>query len=460
MAGALKIVLSQANETPTSVQPPLGLGYLAAVLREAGHEPVVLGPKDFTASPKAFVKSVQRHDPDLVGLSFLTPALPIVRDWATALHEWSRDLPIVLGGPHTTALPSQTLRYTGADYAVVGEGEKTFRTLVQALAERSAGQLPGVVKHDSSTDKIERPPLIQDLDSLPFPAWDLIRPERYPPTPHGAFYRRFPIAPIMSTRGCPFNCSFCASAATWNRRLRRRNPENVVEEIEYLFHRHGVCEIHFEDDNLTAKKDHAGTICEHILSRGLDITWTCPNGVRIDTLDRDLLRLMRRSGCYMLGLGIETANQKLSDAVGKKLDLSCLEEKVHLMKEVGIDAYGFFLLGLPGETWETAQETIDLACRLPFAQVHFSHLVPLPGSRIFNEWAANRDLDAIPWEQFDSKVKTLWRTDALGPDDIMRLRHKAWHRFYMRPAPLFRMISKIRPRQIPYIAQRLLSGRV
>lgn len=460
MAEGLKVVLSLASETPTSVQPPLGLGYLAAVLRQAGHEPVILTPENFTASPEAFVESVRKHAPDLVGLSFLTPSFPIIRKWIAALRESTTDLPIVLGGPHTTALPLQTLQYTGADYAVVGEGEISFCALADALAGDSTGRLPGVVCREDPADAIERPPLIQDLDSLPFPAWDLIRPERYPPTPHGAFFRRFPIAPVMTTRGCPFNCSFCASAATWNRRLRRRSPENVIEELDYLVRHHGVREIHFEDDNLTSRKDHAGRISELILSRGLDIAWACPNGVRIDTLDRDLLQLMRRSGCYMLGLGIETANQELSDAVGKKLDLSCLEEKVHLMKEMGIDAYGFFLLGLPGETQETAEETIDLACRLPFAQVHFSHLVPLPGSRIFNDWVAERDLDSIPWEHFDSKLKTLWRTEALGPDDIMQLRRKAWQRFYMRPKPFFRMLSKIRPRQIPYIAQRLLTGRV
>jgi radical SAM superfamily enzyme YgiQ (UPF0313 family) len=219
----------------------------------------------------------------------------------------------------------------------------------------------------------------------------------------------------------------------------------VVHEVEYLTRYHGIREIHFEDDNLTARKEHAAAICEGLLSCGLD---------------RDLLRLMRRSGCYMLGLGIETANQSLSDAVGKHLDLSCLEETVHLMKEIGIGTYGFFLLGLPGETRATAHETIDLACRLPFDQVHFGHLVPLPGSRIFTDWLGGRDLDGVPWDRFDYKVRSLWRTEALSADEITQLRRKAWIRFYLRPRPLLRMASKIRPRQIPFLVERIITGRV
>ena len=122
--------------------------------------------------------------------------------------------------------------------------------------------------------------------------------------------------------------------------------------------------------------------------------------------------------------------------------------------------FGFFLLGLPGETHETARETIDLACRLPFAQVHFSHLVPLPGSRIFKEWVGEKDLDSIPWDHFDSKVQTLWRTEALSSDEIMDLRRRAWFQFYLRPGPMLTMILKIRPRQIPFIIRRLIAGRI
>ena len=460
MPSNVPVVLSQCCQTRTSVQPPLGLGYLAAVLQQGGHAVVILNPRDFTASPQTFVDSVRKHRPEIVGLSFLTPSLPAVRDWVRVLRVWNPEIAVVLGGPHVTALPEHTLRYTGADYAVLGEGETVFRQLVGSLTQGSVGTLSGVVRREALSDKVERAPLIEDLDSIPFPAWDLIKPERYPPTPHGAFYNRFPIAPIITTRGCPFDCSFCASKATWHRRLRCRGPESVVNEIEYLARHHGVREIHFEDDNLTSRKDHIAAICEGLLSRDIDMAWTCPNGVRIDSLDRDLLRLMHRSGCYMLGLGIETANQSLSDAIGKRLDLSCLEEKVFLMKEIGIKTYGFFLFGLPGETRETAQDTIDLACRLPFDQVHFGQLVPLPGSRIFTAWLGDRDLDSVPWDHFDYKLQNLWRTDALSAEEIARLRRKAWSRFYLRPRPFLRMVSRIRPRQIPFLVERLITGRV
>jgi len=460
MGRGVTVVLSQNCQTRTSVQPPLGLGYLAAVLRQAGHNVVILPPRNFTASPDRFVASVREYQPDIVGLSFLTPSLPAVRDWVHAIRAWNPKISVVLGGPHTTALPEHTLEYTGADYAVLGEGETVFQRLVDSVAQGSAVAHAGVVSRSMPPGKTERAPLIEDLDSLPFPAWDLIRPEQYPPTPHGAFYRRFPVAPVITTRGCPFDCSFCASKATWSRRLRCRSPENVVDEIAYLVRRHGVREIHFEDDNLTARKDHVAAICECLLSRGLDITWTCPNGVRIDSLDRDLLHLMHRSGCYMLGLGIETGSQSLSDAAGKHLDLSCLEEKVYLMKGIGIEPYGFFLFGLPGETLETAQQTVDLACRLPFDQVHFGHLVPLPGSRIFADWPGSRDLDSVPWDHFDYKVRTLWRTEALSAGEIARIRRKAWLRFYLRPRHFLKMVSKIRPRQIPFLLERIVTGRV
>lgn len=218
-------------------------------------------------------------------------------------------------------------------------------------------------------------------------------PRRYRKAPHGGLIKRFPVAPVVSTRGCPFECSFCASPTLWEKRIRFRSPEKIVEEIELLVGRFGVREIHFEDDNLTLRRSHVEKICGLILEKGLDISWAAPNGVRADSLDRDLLELMKKSGCYFLSFGLESGNQSILDRAAKDVSLDTMERVIRETREAGIMTQGFFSFGLPGETEATINETIEFAKSSGLDRAQCLLLDILPGSRLWEELKGEYEID-------------------------------------------------------------------
>jgi len=266
--------------------------------------------------------------------------------------------------------------------------------------------------------------------------------------PHGAFVKKFPVAPIITTRGCPFNCSFCASKCMWMQKLRFRNPIRVVDEIELLNKQYGVKEFHFEDDNFTANKNHAMKVCQEIIRRNLDIVWACPNGVRIDTLDEQLLRIMKKSGCYLLAFGIETGSQEIADNMNKHLDLSKVPEKLKMVRDAGIETWGFFIIGLPGDNVKTISKTIDFAVSNAFRRAQFCIFTPLPGSEIFSKME-NKDYD---WDKFNF-FNTAYCT-SLQEKEIQELHKKAFRKFYLRPSIIFGLIRNLKLRQVKWLLKR------
>ncbi|MEK7817568.1 MAG: radical SAM protein, partial [Actinomycetota bacterium] len=309
-------------------------------------------------------------------------------------------------------------------------------------------------------------------------AWDLMDPRSYPDLPHQLLHKKFPVAPVMTSRGCPYDCSFCASTALWGRGWRTRSAANVVDEIEMLVRDFDVKEIHFEDDNFTLKASHAAAVCEEILRRGIDIVWACPNGVRIDTLDDDLLELMRRSGCYSLGFGIESGSQAVLEKNNKKLKLDRVADQVRMVKRHGIEAFGFFIIGLPGETADTIRETIRYARRVPIDRANFGLLSPLPGSGIFNEYVlaksggeakavggakssgeAKSGGDAKSGsEGFDHRVLNYFNPFPIGGLDsreLNRWQRRAVYSFYLRPGPLLKVVRDLRPAQVKQMLRAL-----
>ena len=288
------------------------------------------------------------------------------------------------------------------------------------------------------------------------PAWDLMPPKEYPPAPHGAVVKRFPVAPIVTTRGCPFNCAFCASKCIWHRKLRFRSAKNLVDEIELLVNEYGVRELHFEDDNFTANREHALSICNEITKRKLDITWACPNGVRIDELDQELLIRMRESGCYLLAFGLESGSQMILDGVNKKLDINMVQEVIRMVKDVGITTWGFFIIGLPGETKQTARETIEFAKRMPLDRAQFCMFTPLPGSDAYDEWVKREKIEDFEWEKFNF-YSVVYESDSLQKKDLAELQRKAFREFYFRPKILFNLVKNIKPQQIRWLLRRMLA---
>ena len=232
-----------------------------------------------------------------------------------------------------------------------------------------------------------------------------------------------------------------------------RSAKNVVDEIELLVQEYGVKEIHIEDDNFTLVKKHAMQICREIVNRGIDIRWKCPNGVRVDGIDRELLQLMKSSGCYQIAFGIESGNQKTLDSMNKNLDLNRVRQVVKTSKDVGLEVHGFFIIGFPGETYENAMETVRFSKSIGLDVVNFASLAYLPGAELFNERVRNKGIGSIDFSDVNYFSPT--STDELSEHEIKQIQRNAFNSFYMKPEVLFNHMKKLKLKQIPYLIKMI-----
>lgn len=447
----MKVLFLYPNYDSHVVHPPLGLGYLASFLEKEGHKVSLFDGTVRNASMTDFLTAIDDFKPDLVGISVLTRGHHRTKEMVKAIKGRFEKIPIVIGGTQVTAAPREVLTDLGADFAVIGEGEITLSELVNVLdnGKNSFAKIDGLA-YKAQEDRIiiNKPrELIADLDALPFPAWHLMPPKNYRIVPILEPARGFPIAPVLTSRGCPYDCSFCASNITWLRRLRLRSIENVLAEIKMLKEKFGVKEIHFCDDNFTMNIKRAQEMCDAFIGEKINLPWQCPNGVRIDKLTLPLLRKMKKSGCYAVGLGIESGNQEILKRTNKQLDLKIIPRVLKNLKKVGIESYGFFILGLPGESKKTIRDTIGFALKYSFDRAWFNIFTPYPGSSAFAEWIKKRKFGEIDWDKHDCATAVMAGED-LTTEEIEKLQKEAIQKFYLRPGTFFKVIRKLGPKEI------------
>jgi len=459
----MRVLLLQPNYDAHVIHPPLGLGYLASFLRQKGHQSSIFDGTIKKSSAEGFVQAVAEFSPDLVGISVLTRGHNKAKDIILAIKKKYPKVPIVIGGSQVTAAPSSVLEDLKADFGVIGEGEITLCELVTEIENKREDfkKIDGLAFRRIKGKIFINSPrsLIKDLDSIPFPAWDLMPPKEYRIVPILEPGKAFPIAPIITSRGCPYNCSFCASNVTWKRKIRFRSPENVLEEIELLKNNFGVKEIHFADDNFTMDTKRAEEICDRLIEENIKLPWQCPNGVRIDRLPLSLLRKMKKAGCYAVGLGIESGNQKILDKNSKNLNLKVVPQVLEDLRKVGIESYGFFILGLPGDTKQTINETIDFALTNPFDRVWFNLFTPYPGSPAFNNWLGSRRVGDIDWDKHDCLTAVV-RLRGVSGKELEKLQKVALRKFYLRPRSLFKLLVRLRPREVLTLFMSRFFGKI
>jgi len=447
----MKITLVRPNHHSHLIQPALALSYLTAFLKQNGHHTLPIDALNLDLTNEDLCHRCVGAG--LVGISVLSDYYPQTVDLSRQLKR--KGLRVVLGGPHVAIIPQQSMEESEADFAVVGEGEAALLELIQDLEGGGDGEgIPGVLTRRTPQTSVR--PQIKDLDTLPFPDWDLMCPNTYPQAPHGGVAKNFPIAPMTSSRGCPHACSFCSSPALWQRRIRFRSPENVVDEIQYMVRRFGVREVHFEDDNMTMRREHAAGIAEGILRRGIKISWATPNGIRADRVDRELLSLMQRSGLYSVAFGIESADPEVLRRCGKKTNIEKMEQAINIASDLGIITQGFFIFGLPGETEESIERTIRFATRSKLDKAQFLLLDVMPGTRIWDEFEEKPDLSS-----YQSYHDLTWCPEGLDPEVLRKTPSRAFKTFFFsRPRRILKMLSMIRPQQLRFVLRRMSDFRI
>ncbi len=452
----MKVILVRPNYDSHIITPPLGLGYLASYLKANGIEAIMIDALKEALDQASLVDRILQQRPDAVGITCLTAFYTEVMTLSRQLKEAGQT--VVIGGVHPTFLPKQTLEDSGCNYVIAGEGERALTEL--ARHDFSNPGIQGVYSRGDLQDdnvpvtKAER---IENLDEIPFPDWEQMDPRSYPKAPHGAVAKGYPIGIITTTRGCPYACTFCASPRFYDRTIRFRSPENVMAEIEYLVQHFGINEIHFEDDNFTLRYAHAEAVCKLLIQKNVRLSWACPNGVRADRIDENLLQLMRESGCYYVAYGIESANSQILENIKKQETIEAIEQSIDSAARVGISSQGFFVFGLPGETKETIEQTIRFSKRSKLTRAQFLILDVLPGSELWFKLAGHFTPN---WDK-DSYKEPEWLPPGLTRQDLLQGQSRAFREFYLKsPRRLAQLFRHARFSQIKFFLRRLRDYRI
>jgi radical SAM superfamily enzyme YgiQ (UPF0313 family) len=446
----MKILLVKPYGVADELIPPLSLGWIATQVR-ARHEVVILDAMKERFRARQVADLVNAESFDLVGFQAWTKDIHEIRETCELIKKTSPVVITVVGGIQPTMQPVETLNFFGAsmDFAWQGEAEKGFGPFVDAVAQGVPGYsilsgIPGLVWRNGIDVMVNQNQFIDDLDAVGLPAWDLMPPNSYPKSPHGAFYRNFPLAPIVVTRGCPFPCRFCSAREASGARLRSRSIDSVLGELALLHDRFGIREFQIEDDNFTLSRDYVRAFCDRLIAQGLNMTWSFPNGVRLDTLDSDTLSLMRKAGCYALNFGVESGSPRILEQICKKSTAGQMRAQIEMAKNAGFDLGGFFIIGFPGETRDEIEETIQYANSLPLDRIGVSYFQPFPGTSFFNELVASGEI-SVDWglNQHTSLHDLTYVPRTLTKPELAILRRRFLTSFYFRPKILLGMLKQV-----------------
>lgn len=456
----MKVLLAKPYNRSDHIQPSLGLGYLATAIRSR-HDVTILDCIKERMALDGFTEYVRRNRPDLVGLQCYTFDLGFIRKALAAIKTIDRGIVTVVGGPHPTADPAGMMDSCPAslDFAFAGEAEIGFPKLLEAL-ESGGGDLasiPGLVWRDGGKVAVNNKTVVDDLDKIGLPAWDLIHPETYPESQHGAFFKNFPIAPIMVTRGCPYPCTFCAGNLVSGKKIRRRSIDSVLAEIKMLKDDLGVREFHIIDDNFTMDSQYTMEFLKKLQAMNLGMSWSTPNGVRMDTLDPEMLKLMKETGLYLISLGIESGSDEILRFMRKGITTSRMRDYIKMIDQAGIDMAGFFIIGFPGETSETINQTIRFAAELPLKRANFFTYLPFPGTESYEKLRAEGALDGVDKDKFYF-TNAAYVPASLTRRDLKSFHRKAFAKFYLRPGIIMYQIMSIKgPRHLFFLAKRFMN---
>jgi len=448
------------DSSMVNITPNLGLGYIATSLKNNGFEVEIFdGVKKGMTRDRLFER-LKKRDYDVAGFQVYTRSVSETQDALEFVRQNNPDAITIIGGPHPSGDPIGSMKYMSVDYAFRGEAEIGIVQLLKRLSKRediSFERINNLIWKNNG-DIIANPLIpIQNLDSVGMPSWEMINPNDYPYAPIGAFSKKSPLTSISTTRGCPYSCTFCANNTIMGRKVRARSIESVLAEMELLHDKYGVREFQIIDDNFTWRKELVVGVCEGIIKRGWDIALSFPNGVRLATLDEEILRLLERAGCYSLGLGIESGSRKTLRDMKKAQTLEEIMEKVNLIHRVTrIRTTGFFIIGYPTETREDILQTIQFAKKLPIHRAQFTICLPVPGSEMTKQLIEQGKLNNYDFSNV-SFQNIVYVPETMTLDELHSLRLKAYREFYLRARIILGILSEIRNLEhLKFILRRVL----
>jgi radical SAM superfamily enzyme YgiQ (UPF0313 family) len=381
---------------------PIGLYYIGALLKAHGHDCVILNWYDIQSRPHEIREALLQHRPDVIGISILHANRWGGVDIARTAKELLPETSIVFGGPGATFLWRHLMEnFPEIDFIIRGEGEQTFLELAENLQNHiPTDKIRGLVFRNR--DRIVCNPgreFLEDIDTVPNPA------------------RHFTFQHVVSSRGCPWNCTFCGSPAFWKRKVRFHSPEYFVDQLE-LLHRKGVTHFYVSDDTFTVKERRVIEICRQIIERGLNISWVAIS--RVNCITRDILYWMRRAGCVQISFGVESGSRKIRALYNKQIKDREVEQAFSLCTSYGILPRAYFIYGAPGENRKTIQASIDLMDRIKPLSAIFYILDLFPGTALYNTWRKTAGVTDDIWLQRIEDIMYFETDPSLSRDDVLR----------------------------------------
>ena len=444
----MKIVLVRPPHPTYYATPPLGIGYLSACLKREGIESVIIDAIRTGMSENEQIKLIDKEKPEWVCISCMSAYFNETKSLSLKLKE--KGYKVIIGGVHTTFMPYMTLVETKCDYVIAGDGEISLPLLVKQGNNIGIKGIYSINDLRDENTPFEKSDYYENLDDIPFPDWDQMQPKMYPPAPMGMVAKKYPIAPIMASRGCPHSCIYCAGNQIYNKKMRFRSPQNVIDEIKLLINKYEVKEIQFIDANIILRRDFIEEICHLLIKEKIKVPWSCPSGIRADCFDYELAKLMKKAGCYMAVLGIESANPEILKIIKKGETIDTITSAINIAHKAGIITVGAFMLGLPGDTKETMRETIEYSKKVPLDRAVFSLLDVLPGCEI---WQKDKE-KYKNFQQETSFAKPSIIPKGMTEQELMDIQDKATYEFYFRPRILFNVVKLMRISQIKYLLIR------
>ena len=418
------------------ITPPLNLMYLASSLEEESYSVKIIDDDLLQKGYENVSKQAEKLNPQLVGVTATTSTIKSALKYLELIKNILPESLTVIGGPHTTFMPYETLKNSdNLDVVVIGEGEETMVDLADHATQNieDINDVNGIVYRDLKDGNLrttEKRPLIKDLDKLPFPARHLVPFDSY-----GVSQEQ--TGGIITSRGCVYNCNYCSSSLIMGKKFRSRSPGNVVDEIEELIDTYHINDIGFMDDTFMLNKKRASDIADEIKARDLDLTFVASS--RVDRVDKSLLENLKNSGLKTIYYGVESGSQRILDLMKKGITLKNVEDAVKMAKDVNLEVLTSFILGYPGETEEDMNTTIDFSTKLDSDYCQYSILTPFPGTPIYKDLIEKNLIDNEDWDRY-TVLKPILKYNELGLNKklVERKLATAYLKFYTRPKYLLK----------------------
>ncbi len=440
----LTIAKDKRRKAILEIVAPLGLAYLAAVLERNNYQ-VKIYDSTIGISQSELLNSLTIDNPDIVGITATSVSFASAEKIAENVRKFLSKAIIVIGGPHVTALPQETMSFECFDVGVIGEGEITFLELVKQIEQSGLRQIEyidGIIyRKDGGLILNKKRSYIKNLDEIPFPARHLLPPlSVYSPSP--VSYKHLPIAAIMSSRGCTMRCVFC-DKAVFGSNYRTRSSDNILEEIELLKNKFGAKEISFFDDNFTLDQERIFELCYKIRKRKIKIPWSCLTST--NCVSKELLREMKQAGCWQIWFGLESGDEGILKQLRKDITLAQNEMAVKWAKEEGLNVRATFAVGSPWETKESLQRTLDFAKKIKIDYAHFIKCTPFPGSELYKILIKKGyNFDFTKNYEMLNPDTIIYVPESLTKEEFTNFLRRARKNFYLRFSYILRRLVSIR----------------